>query len=122
MPPSSLTPVGCTPPWPLPSDWRATASASRCSTCDPWCPLDLDAVLASVRKTGRVLVLTEDCRTGSAAAEIITLITDHAFDALQAAPVRVCAEDCPLPYSEPLQSCALPSVGRVVTALRGLVE
>ena len=85
-------------------------------------PLDLDAVLASVRKTGRVLVLTEDCRTGSAAAEIITLITDHAFDALQAAPVRVCAEDCPLPYSEPLQSCALPNVGRVVTALRGLVE
>ncbi len=84
-------------------------------------PLDVEAVLASVRKTGRVLVLTEDCRTGSVAAEIIAQITDNAFDALQAAPVRVCGEDCPLPYSEPLEARALPSVGRVTAALRRLV-
>jgi len=84
-------------------------------------PLDVEALLASVRKTGRVLALTEDCRTGSVAAEIIALITDHAFETLRAAPVRVCAADCPLPYSEPLEAQALPSVGQVVGALRRLV-
>lgn len=84
-------------------------------------PLDVEAVLASVRKTGRVLALTEDCRTGSVAAEIVTLVTENAFEALRAAPVRVCAEDCPLPYSEPLEAAALPSVDQVAAALRRLV-
>jgi len=84
-------------------------------------PMDAEAVLASVRRTGRVLVLTEDCRTGSAAAEIISVITDNAFGALKAAPVRVTAEDCPLPYSAPLESCALPNASRVTKALRELV-
>jgi pyruvate/2-oxoglutarate/acetoin dehydrogenase E1 component len=52
--------------------------------------------------------------------EIIALITDNAFECLQAAPVRVCAEDCPLPYSAPLESCALPSLAQVVRAVRKL--
>jgi len=83
-------------------------------------PLDVEALLASVRKTGRVLVLTEDCRTAGAAAEIIALVTDHAFEALKAAPIRLTAEDVPLPYSVPLQDCVLPSVGQVLEAARGL--
>jgi len=85
-------------------------------------PLDVQALLASVRRTGRVLVLTEDCRTAGAAAEIIALVTDYAFDALRAAPVRLTAEDVPLPYSVPLQDCVLPSVAQLVEAASGLVR
>ena len=85
-------------------------------------PLDVEAMLASARKTGRVLVLTEDCRTAGAAAEIIALITDNAFEALSTAPVRICAADVPLPYSVPLQDCALPSVNHVVRTVRELAE
>jgi pyruvate/2-oxoglutarate/acetoin dehydrogenase E1 component len=79
-------------------------------------------MLEAVRNTGRVLVLTEDCRTAGTAAEIISLITDHAFGALQAAPVRVSAQDCPLPYSGPLEASALPSPGGVARALRTLIR
>jgi len=84
-------------------------------------PLDLDALLGSVRKTGRAIVLTEDCRTGSVAAEVIALITDHAFEALQAPPVRVTAADVPLAYSVPLQDHTLPSVGDIVAAAHRLM-
>jgi pyruvate/2-oxoglutarate/acetoin dehydrogenase E1 component len=84
-------------------------------------PLDVDAMVTSVRKTGRLLVLTEDCRTAGAAAEIIAAVTDNAFEALAAPPVRVCARDVPLPYSVPLQDDALPSVAQVVKAARGLL-
>jgi len=85
-------------------------------------PLDRETMLQSVRKTGRVLVLTEDCQTAGAAAEIIATITDHAFGSLKTAPVRVCAQDVPLPYSQPLESCALPNSSRVAEAAARLVE
>ncbi|MBM3497778.1 MAG: dehydrogenase [Armatimonadetes bacterium] len=85
-------------------------------------PLDTDALLASVRKTGRVLVLTEDCQTAGAAAEIIATITDSAFEALKAAPLRLTAQDVPLPYSQPLESCALPNSSSVATAAKRLVR
>jgi pyruvate/2-oxoglutarate/acetoin dehydrogenase E1 component len=78
-------------------------------------------MLASVRKTGRVLVLTEDCRTGSAAAEIIALVTDHAFDALKTAPVRITGEDVPLPYSQPLESCALPNSSKIAEVAKAML-
>jgi 2-oxoisovalerate dehydrogenase E1 component len=83
-------------------------------------PLDVEMVLESVRKTRRVIVLTEDCQTAGAASEIIALVTDGAFDALAARPVRICGADVPLPYSVPLQDCALPSVERVTRAIRDL--
>jgi len=85
-------------------------------------PLDTETLLASVRKTGRVLVLTEDCQTAGAAAEIIATVTDHAFEALRAAPVRLTAQDVPLPYSQPLESCALPNSSAVAEAARRLVR
>jgi pyruvate dehydrogenase E1 component beta subunit len=84
-------------------------------------PLDRETMLASVRKTGRVLVLTEDCRTGSAAAEIIALVTDHAFDALKTAPVRITGEDVPLPYSQPLESCALPNSSKIAEVAKAML-
>jgi pyruvate/2-oxoglutarate/acetoin dehydrogenase E1 component/TPP-dependent pyruvate/acetoin dehydrogenase alpha subunit len=85
-------------------------------------PLDVETLLASVRKTGRVLVLTEDCQTAGAAAEIIATITDRAFDALKAAPRRLTAQDVPLPYSHPLESCALPNSSSVAEAAAKLMR
>lgn len=85
-------------------------------------PLDTQALLDSVRKTGRLLVLTEDCRTAGAAAEIIATVTDYAFDALRAAPQRVTGLDVPLPYSHPLESCALPNATRIVETALAMVR
>ncbi len=84
-------------------------------------PLDTEAILESARKTGRVLVLTEDCRTAGVASEIIALLTDNVFDELKKAPVRITGEDVPLPYAESLEACALPNSSKIAEALRELV-
>lgn len=62
-------------------------------------PLDTGAVLASVRKTGRLLVADTAHKTGSIAAELACAVTEQAFDALKAPPVRVCSPDFPVPTS-----------------------
>ncbi|MGQ9732288.1 MAG: alpha-ketoacid dehydrogenase subunit alpha/beta [Candidatus Zipacnadales bacterium] len=85
-------------------------------------PLDKDTLLASVRKTGRVVVVTEDCQTAGAAAEIMAVIIEHAFNMLKEAPVRICGLDVPLPYSTPLEACALPNATTVVEAARQLLH
>jgi pyruvate/2-oxoglutarate/acetoin dehydrogenase E1 component len=80
-------------------------------------PLDVDTVVASVRKTGRLVAVTEAVRAASMASEIVARVTDEAFDALRAAPVRVAAEDTPMPYSAPLERAVLPQVDDVVDAI-----
>ena len=85
-------------------------------------PLDTETIIESVKKTGRVLALTEDCRTAGVGSEIVALITDSIFDALKAAPVRLSGEDVPLPYAESLESCALPNSSKIAAAVRDLVE
>ena len=81
-------------------------------------PLDVDTIVASVRKTGRLVVVTEAARAGSVASEVVARVTDEAFDALQAPPVRVTAKDTPMPYSAPLERAVLPQVDDVVEGVR----
>ena len=73
-------------------------------------PLDVDTLRASVRKTGRVVIVDEAPPTCSAAAEIAALIVEDAetFRALKAPVRRVCAAPVPVPYSPPLEQAALP--------------
>jgi pyruvate dehydrogenase E1 component beta subunit len=84
-------------------------------------PLDSDTVLASVRKTRRVLVVDEGWRSCSLAAEIVARVAEAAFYDLDAAPARVCSEEVPIPYARHLEEAALPNVARIVAAARLLI-
>jgi 2-oxoisovalerate dehydrogenase E1 component beta subunit len=83
-------------------------------------PLDEEAILASVKRTNRVLIVHEDTRTGGIAGEIAMRISEKAFEWLDAPILRVAAVDAPVPYSPPLEDYFLPQVEDVVKAARYL--
>jgi pyruvate/2-oxoglutarate/acetoin dehydrogenase E1 component len=83
-------------------------------------PMDDEAIVATVKKTNRVLVLHEDTRTGGIAGEIAARINELAFEWLDAPVLRVTAADVPLPYSPPLEDYVLPQTADVVRAVRRL--
>jgi pyruvate dehydrogenase E1 component beta subunit len=78
-------------------------------------PVDIDTILASVRKTGRLVVVHEAPRTCGFGAELVTLVTERAFLHLEAPPVRVCGFDTPFPYT--LEMDYLPLAHRILPAL-----
>ena len=84
-------------------------------------PLDIDAVLESVRKTRRAVVVDEGWRSGSLAGEIVARITEGAFYELDAPPARVCSAEVPVPYAKHLEEAALPQVPAIVAAARRAV-
>jgi 2-oxoisovalerate dehydrogenase E1 component beta subunit len=83
-------------------------------------PLDRETVCASVRKTGKVLLLHEDTRTGGMAGELAASITESVWEYLDGPIVRVTAPDTPVPYSTPLEEAFLPNAAKVVEKARGL--
>jgi pyruvate/2-oxoglutarate/acetoin dehydrogenase E1 component len=83
-------------------------------------PLDKGAILASVKKTSRVLILHEASRTGGIGGEIAATISEEAFEWLDAPVVRLAAIDTPVPYSPPLEEYHLPQVADVLAAARRL--
>jgi pyruvate/2-oxoglutarate/acetoin dehydrogenase E1 component len=83
-------------------------------------PLDKEAILDSVRKTSRVMVLHEASRTGGVGGEIAALIGEEAFEWLDAPVIRVASIDTPVPYSPPLEDYYLPQTKDVVDAARKL--
>ena len=85
-------------------------------------PWDKEAVLASVRKTSKVLVLHEDTHTGGFGAEIAATIAEEAFEDLDAPVRRLTAPDTPVPFAPVLEQAFIPQVADVVSALRGLAE
>ncbi len=85
-------------------------------------PLDDEAILATVKKTNRVLIVHEDTRTGGVAGEITSRISEMAFEWLDAPILRVTAADVPLPYSPPLEDYVLPQTADIVKAVRRLAE
>jgi 2-oxoisovalerate dehydrogenase E1 component beta subunit len=88
-------------------------------TLVPW---DKKAVLASVEKTSKALVLHEDTRTGGFGAEIAATITEEAFESLDGPVRRVTAPDTPVPFSPPLEKAFIPQVEDVVAGLKDLAE
>jgi pyruvate/2-oxoglutarate/acetoin dehydrogenase E1 component len=88
-------------------------------TIVPW---DREAVLASVRKTSKVLVLHEDTRTGGFGAEIAATIAEEAFEDLDAPVRRLTAPDTPVPFAPVLEKAYIPQVDDVVNALKELIE
>jgi pyruvate dehydrogenase E1 component beta subunit len=85
-------------------------------------PLDVEAIVASVARTHRAVVIDEMWRTGSLAAEISALITERAFYELDAPVARVCTEELPIPYAGHLEQAAIPSAEGIRAAARGTVD
>jgi pyruvate/2-oxoglutarate/acetoin dehydrogenase E1 component len=85
-------------------------------------PMDEEAILASVRKCSKVVVIDEANYTCAAGAQVAALIAQHAFEDLDGPVVRVATPDVPIPFSPPLEQALLPSVDRVKEACRELLE
>jgi pyruvate dehydrogenase E1 component beta subunit len=84
-------------------------------------PLDTEAILESVAKTRRAVVVDEGWRSGSLSAEVSARIMEGAFYELDAPVARVCAEEVPTPYPKHLETAALPQVEDVVQAARSVL-
>ena len=83
-------------------------------------PMDDAAILATVRKTNRIMIVHEDTRTGGVAGEIAARVNESAFEWLDAPVLRVTAADTPLPYAPTLEDYVLPQVADIVTVARKL--
>ena len=84
-------------------------------------PLDTPAILDSVAKTHRAVIVDEGWRTGSFAAEVSAQIMELGFDDLDAPVSRVCSAEVPMPYAKHLETAALPQVEGIVNAARNMV-
>jgi 2-oxoisovalerate dehydrogenase E1 component beta subunit len=83
-------------------------------------PLDRDAIVETVKKTNKVIILHEHSRTGGLAGEIAAIINEDAFDDLDGPIVRITAPDTPVPFSPPQEEFFLPKVSDLVREARRL--
>lgn len=83
-------------------------------------PFDKKAVLESVGRTGKALIVHEDIRTGGVGAEFAAIIAEEAFENLDGPVRRVASIDTPVPYSPPLEEFFMPNVDKVLAAMRDL--
>lgn len=85
-------------------------------------PLDIDTLIESAQKTGRVMVVQEGCRTGGVAAEIACQLHEYLHDCLAAPVMRVTSPDIPVPASPVLEAAMLPNRDRIVQAAFELMD
>ena len=85
-------------------------------------PLDMDTMIASVRKTNRCLVVHEAWRTGGLGAEIAAEISERAFDWLDAPVTRLGARDVPMPFNATLERAVIPSAKDIISAVKALMQ
>jgi 2-oxoisovalerate dehydrogenase E1 component beta subunit len=83
-------------------------------------PLDRDAVIATARKTGKVVIAHEATRTGGVGGEVAATIAEAAFDRLDGPLLRVTAPDTPVPFTAPLEEAFLPNADRIAAAIERL--
>jgi pyruvate/2-oxoglutarate/acetoin dehydrogenase E1 component len=86
------------------------------------CPLDGDAIVASARKTGKVLVAHEATRSCGVGAEVAALVAETCFEHLDAPIRRLTAPDVPIPFSPPLEQAVLPQLEDMKEACRELLD
>jgi acetoin:2,6-dichlorophenolindophenol oxidoreductase subunit beta len=85
-------------------------------------PLDRETILTSVKKTGKLVVASEEVQTAGFAAEICALIAEQAVECLEAPVRRVCAFDTPVPFAPGMENDAMPQVEDIVAAVRAIME
>jgi pyruvate/2-oxoglutarate/acetoin dehydrogenase E1 component len=84
-------------------------------------PLDKEAIKASVKKTGHLVVVSEDCKTAGVTAEIAAVVAEEALDYLDAPIKRVAEPDTPIPFSPPLEKHVIPDEKSIVKAIREII-
>jgi pyruvate dehydrogenase E1 component beta subunit len=84
-------------------------------------PLDKKTILGSVKKTGRLIVVSEDCKTAGVGAEIAAVVAEEAVDYLDAPIKRVAGQDVPIPFSPPLEQYVIPNEKKIVQAVKEVI-
>jgi pyruvate/2-oxoglutarate/acetoin dehydrogenase E1 component len=85
-------------------------------------PLDKSAIVKSVKKTGRIVIVTEDCKTTGVSAEIAAVVAEEAVDYLDAPIKRVAEPDTPIPFSPPLEQFVIPDEKSIIRAVKETVR
>lgn len=85
-------------------------------------PLDDAAIMATVARTHRVLVVDEGWRSGSLSAEICMRIVEQAFYELDAPVQRLCRQEVPVPYAKPMEEAAIPQIADIVAAAKAMLS
>ena len=85
-------------------------------------PLDIDTIVASVKKTGRLLVVHEAHRRAGAGAEIVRRVVEEGVDFLKSPPRVLGSQNVPIPYSPPLEDAVIPQVADIITTIRSMVK
>ncbi len=85
-------------------------------------PLDKQAIVNSVKKTGRIVIVTEDCKTGGVSAEISAVVAEEAIDYLDAPVKRVAEPDTPIPFSPPMEKFVIPDENTIIRAVKELIH
>ena len=85
-------------------------------------PLDIKTVIASIKKTGRAVVVEEGWKTGGVGGEIVSLIMENGFDYLDAPVRRVSGQDIPMPYAKNLEKLAIPQLDDIVAAVKDVLR
>jgi len=84
-------------------------------------PLDKTAIINSIKKTGRLVIVSEDCKTAGVSAEIAAMVAEEAMDYLDAPIKRVAEPDTPIPFSPPLENYVIPDEKTIVKAVKEVV-
>jgi pyruvate/2-oxoglutarate/acetoin dehydrogenase E1 component len=84
-------------------------------------PLDKKTIIESVKKTGRLVIVSEDCKTAGVSSEISAMISEEVIDYLDAPVKRVTAPDTPIPFSPPLERYVIPNEQHIIKAVKEII-
>jgi len=84
-------------------------------------PLDLATILESVKKTGRLIIASDDVKSGGIGSEIAARVAEEGFDSLDAPILRVASPDTPIPFSPPLEQAYMPNAQKIIEAAKKLI-
>jgi pyruvate/2-oxoglutarate/acetoin dehydrogenase E1 component len=84
-------------------------------------PLDSNTIVESVKKTGRLIIASDDVRSGGIGSEIAAIVVEEAFDSLDSPILRVASADMPIPFSPPLEQAYMPNAQKIIEAAKRLI-
>jgi len=84
-------------------------------------PLDKNTIVKSVKKTGRLIIASDDVKSGGIGSEISAIVVEEAFDSLDAPILRVASADMPIPFSPPLEQAYMPNAQKIMEAAKKLI-